>query len=122
MEDDKVKQYVTALAKKSHPGFLRNMLGGTAQGLGTFFQLWGYALMHYSGSWLVLNRGYEMRDYLISLFALMISLAGLAAATTGVTDVDKAKAAANRIFDLLDRVSTIDPLSEAGDIPKVYDC
>jgi len=122
MEGDRVEKYVTALAKKSYPGFLRNMIAGTGQGLGSLFQMWGYGLMFYSGSWLLLNRGYEMRNYLISLFALMLSLTGLSAAMAGLTDSKKAKAAANRIFDLLERVSAIDPLSEAGDIPKVYDC
>jgi len=122
MEGDRVNEYVTALAKKSYPGFLRNMIAGTGQGLGSLFQMWGYGLMFYSGSWLLLNRGYEMRDYLISLFALMLSLTGLSAAFMGLTDMNKANVAANRIFDLLERVSAIDLLSEAGDIPKVYDC
>jgi hypothetical protein len=115
---------------------------GSGQGLGSFFQMWGYALMFYFGSWLLLNRGYEMRDYLISLFSLMLSLTGLAgtwsrdevfeirawtrvnsqslfffypsAAMAGLTDVEKAKAAAGRIFELIDRESEIDPLSDEG--------
>jgi ATP-binding cassette subfamily B (MDR/TAP) protein 1 len=118
MEDDRVKTYADALARKSNPGFVRNMISGTGQGLGSFFQMWGYGLMFYSGSWLLLNRGYEMRDYLVSLFALMLSLTGLAAAMAGLTDAEKAKAAANRIFELTERMSTIDPLSDAGKIQK----
>ena len=50
--------------------------------------------MFYFGSWLMLNRGYTMSDYFISLFGLMLSLTGLAAAMSGLTDADKAKAAA----------------------------
>jgi len=118
MEGDRVEEYSTALAKKSYPGFLRNMMAGSGQGFGSFFQMWGYGLMFYTGSWLLLNRGYEMRDYLIALNTLMLSLTGLSASMAGLTDANKAKAAANRIFDLLDRVSTIDPLSDAGKIPK----
>ena len=116
MEQDRVERYVTALAKKNNPGFVHNMIKGTGQGLGSFFQMWGYGLMFYFGSWLLLNRDYEMRDYLISLFALMLSLTGLAAAMTGLTDAEKAKAAANRIFELTERISAIDPLSSAGKI------
>ena len=56
--------------------------------------------MVYFGSWLMLNRGYTMSDYFISLFGLMLSLTGLAAAMSGLTDADKAKAAAVRIFEL----------------------
>ena len=118
IENDRVEKYVTALAKKDNPGFVRNMIKGTGQGLGSLFQMWGYALMFYLGPWLLLNRDYEMRDYLISLFALMLSLPGLAAAMTGLTDAEKAKAAANRIFELTERVSAIDPLSSAGKIQK----
>ena len=114
MEQDRVEKYVTTLARRSNPGFLRNTISGTGQGLGSFFEMWGYALMFYFGAWLLLNRDYETRDYLISLFALMLSLTGLAAAMAGLTDAQKAKAAANRIFELTERVSAIDPLSNAG--------
>eukprot|EP00980_Cylindrotheca_fusiformis_P003513 scaffold781_cov132-Cylindrotheca_fusiformis.AAC.32 len=76
--------------------------------------MWGYALMFYFGSWLLLNRGYGMRDYLVSLFSLMLSLTGLAAAMSGLTDIEDAKAAAGRVFDLIDRQSEIDPLSDKG--------
>jgi hypothetical protein len=36
------------------------------------------------------------------------------AAMAGLTDVEKAKAAAGRIFELIDRESEIDPLSDEG--------
>ena len=70
--------------------------------------------MFYFGSWLLMNRGYTSRDYFISLFGLMLSLTGLASAMSGLTDADKAKAAAVRIFELTERVSEIDPLSDDG--------
>jgi ABC-type multidrug transport system fused ATPase/permease subunit len=114
LEDARVKAYADALASKSKRSLCRNCLAGTGQGLGSFFQMWGYALMFYFGSWLMLNRGYDMREYLISLFGLMLSLTGLAAATSGLTDAEKAKEAANRIFELTERQSEIDPLSEEG--------
>ncbi len=118
LEDARVKTYYTALADKNNNNLFRNFLAGTGQGLGSFFQMWGYALMFYFGSWLMLNRGYEMREYLVSLFGLMLSLTGLAAATAGLTDAEKAKEAANRIFELTERKSEIDPLSEEGKKPN----
>lgn len=118
MEQERLKTYATALERKNSRTLFKNMLSGTGQGLGAFFQMWGYALMFYFGSWLLLNRGYEMRDYLVSLFGLMLSLTGLAAAMAGLTDAEKAKAAANRIFELCERKSDIDPLSDAGKIPS----
>jgi hypothetical protein len=50
----------------------------------------------------------------MSLFGLMLSLTGLAAAMSGLTDAEKAKEAAVRIFELMERESEIDPLSEGG--------
>ena len=44
----------------------------------------------------------------------ILSLTGLAAAMSGLTDAEKAKKAAGRIFELIDRKSDIDPLSDEG--------
>jgi ATP-binding cassette subfamily B (MDR/TAP) protein 1 len=115
MENMRISQYSDALHEKNKKNTLpRNTIKGAGQGLGSFFQMWGYALMFYSGSWLLMNRGYTMRDYLISLFALMLSLTGLASAMAGLTDAKKAQEAAGRIFELIDRKSEIDPLSDEG--------
>lgn len=70
--------------------------------------------MFYMGSWLMLNRGYGLREYLVSLFGLMLSLTGLASAMSGLTDAEKAKEAAVRIFGLMERESEIDPLGDEG--------
>lgn len=115
LEKRRVDGYDEALVRKVGGNSLyKNTLMGTGQGLGSFFQMWGYALMFYFGSWLLINRGYELRDYLISLFGLMLSLTGMAAALAGLTDAEKAKEAAVRIFELTERVSEIDPLSDDG--------
>jgi ATP-binding cassette subfamily B (MDR/TAP) protein 1 len=114
MEEERVQTYTKALNDKHNNSFFVNTIKGTGQGLGSFFQMWGYALMFYFGSWLMLNRGYEMREYLVSLFGLMLSLTGLAAAMAGLTDAEKAKEAAIRIFELMERESEIDPLGEGG--------
>ena len=44
----------------------------------------------------------------------LFSLSGLSVAMMGATDQTKAKAAAARIFKLVDRESSIDALSEEG--------
>ena len=54
------------------------------------------------------------RDFLISIFGLMFSLSGLGAAMAGATDREKAKEASRRIFELVDRQTAIDPLSDEG--------
>jgi len=115
MENKRISTYSDALYEKNKTNTLpRNTIKGAGQGLGSFFQMWGYALMFYAGSWLLLNRGYTMRDYLVSLFALMLSLTGLASAMAGLTDAKKAQEAAERVFELIDRKGEIDPLSDEG--------
>jgi hypothetical protein len=44
----------------------------------------------------------------------MFSLYGLSVAFEGAIDRNKAKLAADRIFDIIDRESAIDPLGENG--------
>ena len=72
--------------------------------------------MFFWGGWLLSEypSSFTYRDYLISMFALFFSLYGLTLATEGAVNREKAKAAAGRIFALIDRESDIDPLSESG--------
>jgi hypothetical protein len=46
--------------------------------------------------------------------AYIFFLSLLSAAMNGITDAEKAKQAAVRIFDLIDRESEVDPLSSKG--------
>lgn len=81
--------------------------------------MWGTALLFWWGSFL-LNRfpgRYDSTGFLISMFGLLFSLYGLAIAAEGAVDQKKAKLAAARIFELIDRKSEIDPVSEEGIIP-----
>ena len=67
------------------------------------------------GGWLLDNYStWSFTDFAVSMFALMFSLYGLAVAAEGAVDKDKAKDAAKRIFNLADRDSKIDPLSDDG--------
>jgi hypothetical protein len=79
-------------------------------------QMWGIALMFWWGGWLLFNYPgvYSFRDYLISMFSLLLALPGLTIAAEGAVDGNKAKLAAARIFELTDRQSLIDPLSTEG--------
>jgi ATP-binding cassette subfamily B (MDR/TAP) protein 1 len=114
LEKSRVRTYESLLVNAKKGSLWHNFLAGSGQGFGSFFQMWGYALLFYFGSWLILNRGYSVRDYLISLLGLMLSLTGLTPATSGLTDAKSAKEAADRIFDLIEGKSDFDPLSDEG--------
>jgi hypothetical protein len=57
---------------------------------------------------------FTRESFLISMFGLQFSMYGLSIAAEGAIARDKAKAAAARIFALMDRQSAIDPLSNSG--------
>jgi len=116
IEKERSNEYKQAL-EKEHPSLIKTQIlaGGTA-GLGFATQMWCMALWFWWGGWLLWKYPgvWSYRDFLISIFALMFSLSGLAAAAMGATNRDKAKEAAARIFALVDRKSSIDPLSSSG--------
>ena len=101
--DDNVQNYF-------HPTKLPNVLVSMS------FQMWGMALMFWWGGWLLSKypNVFTYRDFLISMFSLLFSLSGLGMAAQGATNREKARAAADRIFDLIERESAIDPLSPDG--------
>ena len=57
---------------------------------------------------------FSFNDFLISMFALLFSLFALGAAAQGATDKTKAEKAAGRLFYLMNRKSSIDPLADSG--------
>jgi ATP-binding cassette, subfamily B (MDR/TAP), member 1 len=83
------------------------------------------ALLGWRGAWLLLNYpgSFQYRDFLFSMCSLLFGLDGIGVSMQGATDRDKAKLAAHRIFELTDRQSAIDPLTEEGkkDIPLPRD-
>jgi len=117
IEQSREKEYCKALAKEEEPNVARTaFLKGAASGSGLFFQMWGMALLFWWGGKVLSDHPnlFTYRDYLISMFALLFSLSGLSVSFMGITNKDKAKEAARRIFELIDRKSAIDPLSDEG--------
>ena len=116
LEDRKLKEYSDALRKENPTPVKTNFLKGSGFGTGQFFQYWSLGLMWFFGAWLLHNypNTFTFRDFIISQFALFFSLYGLTVALEGATDRKRANLAADRIFELTDRKSTIDPLSKDG--------
>jgi len=116
IEKMRANEYERAINLESPASLRSNALKGFASGLGVFVQFWGIALMFWWGGWLIINYpgSWSFRGYLISLNSLLFSLSGLSVAIMGATDSAKAKLAANRIFELVDRKSPIDSLSKEG--------
>lgn len=116
METTRVFEFNTALVAGDPMPIRTNIVKGAASGLGQFVQMWGLALMFWWGGYLLFHypESFEYRDFLISMFSLLFSITGMGVAAQGATNRDKAKLAADRIFELTDRKSLIDPLGEGG--------
>lgn len=116
IEEMRVKEYHDAL-KLDDPTLAKtNLYKGLATGIGFLIQTWGMGLMFWWGAWVISKwpNSFIYRDYLISMFSLLFSLSGMSVAFMGATDQTKAKAAAQRIFALIDRESNINSLSDEG--------
>jgi len=116
IENKRSKEYWAALEAEDPTPLRSTLKKGSTAGLGFFIQCWGMALLFWWGGWLLYNYPgrFEYNDFLVSMFALLFSLSGMAAAAQGATNREKAKEAANRIFYLIDRKSKIDPLANEG--------
>jgi len=116
IEQIRSEEYRDALLREDPAPIKSNIINGSMVGLGQLIQQWSLALMFFWGGWLLYTYPsvWTYRDFLISLFTLMISVGGLSFGAQGATDKEDAQAAAKRIFRLIDRRSEIDPLSESG--------
>jgi ATP-binding cassette subfamily B (MDR/TAP) protein 1 len=116
MERQRYNDYVQALHKSEPRVVLNSVKSGATSGLSMLIQQWSNALQFWWGGWLLFNYPdvFSFEDFLVSMFALLFSLFALGAATMGASDKDEAKKAAGRIFYLLGRKSTIDPLGTEG--------
>lgn len=115
METERFADYESAL-EAAEPNAARDgIMQGALSGLSMFIQQWINALQLWFGAWVLFNNPeYEFRDFLVSNFALLFSLFGLGAAFQDISDRKEAEKSAGRIFYLIDRKSSIDPLSDGG--------
>ena len=116
IQQRRIDEFKLALQEEDPTPMKTNLAKGSTSGLGQFVQMWGVALMFWWGGWLLFNHPllFTFKDYLISMFSLLFCLSGIGFAMQGITDRVKANAAAERVFELIDRESMINPLSKEG--------
>jgi ATP-binding cassette, subfamily B (MDR/TAP), member 1 len=116
LEQQRYKDYETALIQSEPNVVMDSLSGGVTGGLSMFIQQWINALQLWFGGYLLYKfpLEYEFKDFLISNFAVLFALFGLGAAFQDISDSKEVKKSAGRIFYLLDRTSEIDPLSTDG--------
>ena len=117
IEEIKKKEYSAAL-KSKQPSFLNGACkSGSSGGFAQLAQFWSMGLLFWWGGYILSTYPdtWSYRDFLMAMFALLVSISGTAlGSSAGTTDKKSAEEAADRIFSLIDRESAIDPLSKAG--------
>ena len=116
LEKQRFENYKNALLNSEKDYAKKSLMGGFVSGLSMFIQQWINGLQFWWGGYLLVNypTTYVLEDFLVSNFALLFGMFGLASAFQDLGDTDEMKKSAGRIFYLLDRVSKIDPLSIYG--------
>lgn len=117
VEERRSSAYLQAL-RFENPNSIAFNMNHASMGLGQLIRVWGIALFFWWGGWLLHNlpNVYTFRDFMISMFSLLFSISGMAVSMQGTSDPRAARAAADRIFELVERQSAIDPLSKDGKI------
>eukprot|EP00980_Cylindrotheca_fusiformis_P014873 scaffold4061_cov108-Cylindrotheca_fusiformis.AAC.1 len=116
METERFNDFQRALDDAEPNAAKDGVFVGFVNGLSVFVQQWINALQFWFGAWVLFHNldHYEMRDFLIANFALLFSLFGLGAAFNDISDRKECEESVGRIFYLIDRKSSIDPMSEEG--------
>jgi ATP-binding cassette subfamily B (MDR/TAP) protein 1 len=116
IQQKRVRQFDEALTREDPHPVRTNILKGSTGGVALIVQMWGFGLMFWFGGWLLFTYPnlFSFEDFLISMFGLMFGMTGIGIAMQDMTDSKKAAEAAQRIFEIIDRKSQIDPLSTAG--------
>ena len=116
LEQTRYLQYEQALRTAEASSQKEALSAGFTGGISQFIQQNINALQMWFGGYLLFTfpEDYEFRDFLIANFAVLFSLFGLGAAFQDVSDRKEVEKSAGRVFYLMDRKTTLDPLSEEG--------
>lgn len=116
LENQRYLDYENALLREETNYKSLAFVKGLTAGAGLFVQQWINALQMWFGGWLLSTfpEKYDFKDFLIANFAILFSLFGLGSAFMDISDRKEVERSTARIFYLLDRKSSIDPLSNEG--------
>lgn len=116
IEGGRLNQFDEALTKEDPHPVRKNFIKGSTGGLSQIVQMWSFGLLFWFGGWLLFNYDniFEFRDLLISMFGLIFGMTGIGIAMQDMTDSKAAAEAADRVFEIIDRKSDLDPLSTEG--------
>ncbi|QIW98788.1 hypothetical protein AMS68_004306 [Peltaster fructicola] len=115
------RQYDYHLGQAEKSGFKMKILLGSMLGILMMYVYLNYSLSFWEGSRLYVDGQIDYSSVVTILLAIMIGAFSLGNVAPSVQAFSTAVAAANKIFSTIDRVSPLDPKSEAGDIIKTVE-
>jgi len=116
LEEHIFQKYCKVLTNENESYVETSMYCGFVAGFSFAIQFFSFAFYFWWGGTLIDQYGYDYHDFLISLFALIFSLSGMAVAMMDMTSKEQATAASERLFKIINRRSKIDPI--AGNTSK----
>lgn len=116
MQDERYDMYEVALGNTDTDWLRVAFKSGILSGLSMGVQQWVFALLFYVGAVLIdkYPENFTFLNLNGALFSLLFGLFGLGIAFQDMVDKKEAEESASRIFYLIDRESSIDPLSDEG--------
>ena len=116
MEKNRFDDYVRAIGSQEKKSLRTSLKVGSLSGLSILVQQSVTALEFWWGGWLLIHypHRYTFQNFLVAAFSLLFALFALGTSSIGAVDKKEMQAAAQRIFELINRKSTIDSLSHEG--------
>ena len=117
-EEKEKKRYAQQLDVAEKQGLRNQLFNGSGLGTVQFFVFNTYALAFWYGHVLVVNKTMNTGEVINVIFAIIIGAFSLGNASPHIASVGNALGAAKKVFEIIERVSPIDPLSEKGEKPS----
>ncbi|OSX73091.1 hypothetical protein BU14_0378s0001, partial [Porphyra umbilicalis] len=118
-EEHEAVRYEGHLRSAAATGKRRAILTGAAMAVTFFTLLDAYALAFWVGNKLVRRGDMLPGEVMTVFFCILIGAMGIGQVQPSISSLNAARGCAPRVFDIIDRVSAIDPLDEAGgEIPE----
>ena len=116
LEKKRYNDYARVIGSKENSTLWVSVKVGSLSGLSILVQQCVTALEFWWGGWLLIHfpQRYSFQNFLVAAFSLLFALFALGTSSIGSIDKKEMQAAAERIFQLINRKSPIDSLSEEG--------
>ncbi|CAK4713348.1 hypothetical protein LEN26_015218 [Aphanomyces euteiches] len=114
------EQYEGHLSLSASKDVKTGVAGGTGFGLSQGVMFFAVAFLFWFGGWLITHNYVDFKGMFMVMMAIMLSSFGVGLAAQNMSDSAKAKDAASRLFETIDRLPPIDCSKTEGEtLPQV---